>query len=798
MKLKLDDYIELKTYYAHTYGKFIEFIEEHSEKTEYYLNKIDLTLIKNVIKNFEIFTNEEQEFIFDMIYYSICWHDIGKINPFMQCKMNNPKFKQYTQYSSNHSLISAFILHQIFYEEMNKNNFKHKKELYFIMLRFLFVVSKHHSNLTNFKENELEFSERYAFLSNLANLYDMPEYFINYKKRIQKINIDVKDLKKLWNEEFCLTMYDLISIVYSMIVFCDRYATDTYMNEKFTEIDDNGNAINNLIKNYRNSNRFTSIRKYEKNKPSIPITINDLRNEMFLESEKTLEKNWNKQIYYLEMPVGSGKTNCAINLVTKIIEHNPSINNIIYTLPFNSIASQVFDEFVKYAGEDSVNLSNSVTPMAHIPKNYSLLDEEFWHDTLQNNMFMNYHINILSHVKLFSILFSCNLKDKILLNRLMNSVIILDEIQCYKNSIWRHMILMLKYYAKLFNIKFIIMSATLPNLSKLTNDVNDDGYVNLIQNPSKYFSNILFKNRVKYIYDWIKLPFNEVEDKIIEMYKNEPNKKYALEFIKKKSAYEFYEKHKDLPNLYLVTSDTNKIEKAEIIEKIKNSESIFVVMTQVFEAGVDVSFQVGFKDVSILESEEQFSGRICRNGEGIGYLYFFNKDDERAIYRNDERINFSIKEQKYRDIFENKQFSLYYDDLLELNMKNTQKQNTNNIEIFYSDCILSNFKNIDKLFRLIDKQDTTTVIIDAECFDKKHNEYLTSENLMKQYKNLIKNFKNKSISYAEYQVRLSDITSKLSLFSRNVFDYELRELLETGYEKDEFLSTEYYVYLKKV
>ena len=58
---------------------------------------------------------------------------------------------------------------------------------------------------------------------------------------------------------------------------------------------------------------------------------------------------------------------------------------------------------------------------------------------------------------------------------------------------------------------------------------------------------------------------------------------------------------------------------------------------------------IGYKDISMLDSEEQFIGRInrsCLKSDAI--VYFFNKDKASDIYRGDIRIqeSLSIKNEK--------------------------------------------------------------------------------------------------------------------------------------------------------
>lgn len=48
----------------------------------------------------------------------------------------------------------------------------------------------------------------------------------------------------------------------------------------------------------------------------------------------------------------------------------------------------------------------------------------------------------------------------------------------------------------------------------------------------------------------------------------------------------------------------------KIIEKLSKLKSVILVATQVIEAGVDIDMDIGYKDCSKLDSEEQFMGRI--------------------------------------------------------------------------------------------------------------------------------------------------------------------------------------------
>lgn len=62
-----------------------------------------------------------------------------------------------------------------------------------------------------------------------------------------------------------------------------------------------------------------------------------------------------------------------------------------------------------------------------------------------------------------------------------------------------------------------------------------------------------------------------------------------------------------------MTGNSNIQERKDIINEIKELESVILVATQVIEAGVDIDMDIGYKDISRLDSEEQFMGRINRS-----------------------------------------------------------------------------------------------------------------------------------------------------------------------------------------
>jgi CRISPR-associated endonuclease/helicase Cas3 len=138
-----------------------------------------------------------------------------------------------------------------------------------------------------------------------------------------------------------------------------------------------------------------------------------------------------------------------------------------------------------------------------------------------NFLFINYPFSILSHVKFFDILKTNEKETNYLLHRLANSIVVIDEIQSYNPTHWDKIIYFIRQYAEKFDIKFILMSATLPKLNKLNvikQNVKD--FVYLIPKAKElYFSNPNFAGRVNFNFEMFEqnnLSLDELAKKVIE------------------------------------------------------------------------------------------------------------------------------------------------------------------------------------------------------------------------------------------------------------------------------------------
>ena len=330
-------------------------------------------------------------------------------------------------------------------------------------------------------------------------------------------------------------------------------------------------------------------------------------------------------------------------------------------------------------------------------------------------------------------------------------------------------------------MKIIIMSATLPNLDRLSQGQSEAIF--LLKNSNKFFKTDCFKNRVQLNYDLLDTKVDDKFNQLKEHLKQhlDTDKKILIEFIKKRTANDFwlylvedeYFREKNIKIEYL-SGDDSLAERKRILDKIKQTEdTIVLVATQVIEAGVDIDMDIGYKNISKLDSEEQFIGRINRSCKRKGITYFFQIDDAKDIYKNDIRVDseFTLEKEKMREILINKNFGDYYNKILDV----TKNNNKAYIKDFLGSIADLNYEYIDKHMKLIDEDKNIVQVYLARKIVDINGDLIDGKEIWKQYVNLWK--MKSSMDYAEWKVNMSIITSKMNYFiyQVNKSNLELKE-----------------------
>lgn len=781
-----------------------ETLLEHSDLVIKYFKKIyedkNLKIIFDKLADKFWRENEStKKFWNEMIVNTIYMHDIGKLNINFQIdKMKNKIFdRKHLYQSKRHSNLSARIYidhfgNKVFklYSEKKLDNKTALKCFIFIILNS-YIISRHHSSTKSLSEdffNEIikDYEEYKELFEEVNNYCPNLNFLIKESKNLFRILKQLKIGEKEWNNSIetkdweSVDYYIYTKLLYSLLVSSDFYATSEYSSGKPIESLNLLTNIDEYISVFNNTDIYKGIKLHqETGKIFSKDNINYYRSEMFLEAEQNLGKNIKENILFLEAPTGSGKTITSINLALKLLEKNRELNKIFYIFPFNTLVEQtnasLREIFQGSFLEENISVINSITPIKEVENEDGRAQIDY-ERSLLNRQFIHSPIVLTTHVHFFENLFGIDRESSFALPHLANSVVIMDEIQSYKNKIWKEIIIFLKKYAEILNIKIIIMSATLPNLSFLLN--SEAQIPSLVINKEKYYRNPIFKDRVSLDFSLLEKEyekeelFDQIEKIILEKYRD---KKVVVEFIKKSSAFDFYkrlvEKNEDSKeDIFLITGDDNKAERKKIIKEAKDKKrkSMILVATQVIEAGVDIDMDIGFKNISILDADEQFLGRINRSCKKKNCkVYFFKLDDGGKIYKSDVRIQdrFTLMNEEMREILKSKNFSEYYSKILEVLDDFSNKEDEENIENFRKNKVIQlNFEEINKRLKLITDEMKTKMIFFSRNI-KIEGEEIEGNKVWKEFKEV---FLNNEIGYAERRVKLSKVMEKVDLFSYNI------------------------------
>ncbi len=843
-------------YYAHLpkEGKKLapELLSEHSALTFTYSCRIIQnqsleTCIYKLIESsiFPRISNRQYAHveIQNLFETAIAFHDLGKLNEgFQRHVMKNDKCIGLKtckhQFGSQHSVLSMYLyLAMSLYRILKCEDPETQMFLYGIAVYFSYNIAQHHSSMLLEAQNEVIWNDdRLNELSpylHLLNGYDFTDDFIqtfhyNILKNTSFVSSGVFDQMNTYfmKETESFPLYALMRLHYSLLTSSDYLATAHYMNDWKDAMFDFGIITENLREQivqgaftYKyNLGIYESLQKRDVPKACDLIgksntNLNLLRKSIAIEVIDRVRQNMDKNLFYIEAPTGGGKTNVSILAAAELLK-NRCVNKIFYVFPFTTLITQTYETLKSMLGlnndeitelhSKSIRFSDRNFEGTHTYGEYDgYKDDEYI--SYIDGLFVNYPITLLSHVRFFSYLTTNKKEANYVFSRLANSIVVLDEIQSYNPTTWDTIAYFMKEYATYFNIKFIVMSATLPKIGEI---IRDTDFTYLINNKNNYFLNPNFCERVSMDYTLLSLPvpksrseheeyLNRLHDVLLEESQNysdknifSPGSVYTIiEFIYKRSASEFYALFSNddfFDEIFLLSGTILEPRRREIISKLKTEEyrtkKILLISTQVVEAGVDIDMDLGFKDKSIIDSEEQLAGRINRNvNKKDCRLFIFNCDSAGNIYGNDDRYKLmkTISLDDYKYILEKKDFDFLYNKVLMKIINQNKSSYIENIHSLKNYMSVLNYKRVNDSLVLIDG-DTLTVYVPLKLktayFDEclsildelnvYYDEFVDGEDVWKMFEDLII---NQEEDFVRFKSKMKKLHGLMSYFSFSVY-----------------------------
>jgi len=694
------------------------------------------------IENIQAYDSKDSLFV-----RAVLFHDLGKVLDSFQAYIQKQR-----KDSEPHAPISGiiYLLNQV------KEDLKIAKGDLFI---FNTIIS-HHGSLKSFYNREgshdiLAFFTQEIPTQNIEEIYskkDVLEYanlkaidttqFRRLKRKNKKLRFDVDD-------------FVTQKLLFSKLIFADKYEAIYKSSHKKKE---NKQSLSLLHK------RLDEIIKHKDPK----------RDEVKNSILNAYDKNYN--IFTLTAPTGIGKTLTSLELALKIKEEK-SLEKIIYILPFTSIIDQTYEVF------DTL-FPNEITKHHHAVTFEDTQEDNRAYDRwkfILNAWDEPFIISTL--YQLFFALFSNKNSDNIKFQALQNAVIVLDEVQAIPFDLWKLFKALLPVLAQKLNSTFILMSATMPILIDKTEALELVDKKAVFEEKNRYVLKYLDVNDLEMLADVIVAEFKEGKS-VLCVVNTIKRSKLLYKLVKEQIEESF------CLNSYMFFED-----RKEVIITIREKENNNVthkilISTQVIEAGVDLDFDVGFREFAPISSIIQTAGRVNREGKkGLSPIYIFEAQHNiyDPIMMSESRKTFlePLKEQEIeeRDILT---YVEAYFNALDANKGDT-KGMLDDIEIFDFNALSK--KNRDAFGLEAEHIKSVVVGVDLKSYEldyfqsskglKPYEMKREKEKIMREFQANILNIKEKDLNATGLSIEHSDIFGLYYMMEREgIYSKESGFLIE--------------------
>ncbi|HYX09100.1 MAG TPA: CRISPR-associated helicase Cas3' [Bacteroidales bacterium] len=568
-------------------------------------------------------------------------HDLGKYTSYFQNYLLKKEPIDYTL--KQHAHFGSYVAFNLLLDSDNKQ-----------ALIALYIILLHHNKLIALYDiaGKIDLNAQKVFENQLN---DIRPILTNIEQEIGITKIEsflrfpsAKKIRKLFlkwiRKNQNIEDYFLINYLFSLLIEADKldasntplyslkYMNNDWVDKRFgttkrSEVDLN-NLSNDELRNYC---RFEA--------------INQLNDENILEYK----------LFTLTAPTGIGKTmtalDFALKLKSKLNERRGNNAQIIYALPFINIIEQAINEYEETLLEEEIRILGHYQ-FADVFGIQDDNDEDGYQQKIMELDSWQSDVVITSFVQFFETLISN--KNKLLkkFNHFAGSIIILDEVQTLRLDYMPLIGAALYYLSKFLDARIIMMTATKPKIfdlaeQEILSEENEKPIVKeLLTNHNRIFS--LFErttifpiiyntDRNDTVHNFVYNIFKEKWefDKSCIIVCNTVNR--SIEIFNKINEYlksKFYLN----PVYYLSTNILPSIRKKRITKiknLIKQGEIPILVSTQVVEAGVDLDFDMGFRDLGPIDSIIQVAGRINRSNDPDrknSPLYIVDFDDCQKVY----------------------------------------------------------------------------------------------------------------------------------------------------------------------
>ncbi|MDD2245191.1 MAG: CRISPR-associated helicase Cas3' [Dysgonamonadaceae bacterium] len=563
----------------------------------------------------------------DLMWIVAASHDIAKATVHFQNYIRNPDGIHSNL--KNHSLLSSLFGYYVAIK-FCKQLWSDKIIAELIPVMVFIAIKRHHGNIENLEKEVLLSNDDIEYLSEqirsidadliepiILNLFrdqcfdvtwcDFLEFWNDsqVKQKLSDFRVDFRFSYPKLDERSRFILFNLFQILYATLMYADK--SDVILQDVRVEKKDTN--FERCLNRFRKENGF--------NNPD--SEINRMKNEAYFNTLKYLEVIFKPEqhLYSITLPTGLGKTLLAFGAAEKIRSlTGNSFSKTAIVIPFTSIIDQNFEVYRQVVKSDS-----SEVIMKHHHLNEPIYKDsservfeydksQFLIETWQSE------IVVTTFVQFLETILSMDKTKLMKLANLKNAIILLDEIQTIPYELWETVRKTFISLGESLNIYFVLISATQPLIFTPGEDI-----VELVPDHRKYFK---FFNRTRLHYVKESVSFDTFVQGVSEYLEKEPQKDVAVIMNTKKAALECYVQLVDSDlfeeksnEFYFLSTLITPHERKQIIKKIKgkSEKRKILVSTQLIEAGVDISVDTVFRQLSPIDSIIQSAGRANRYNE---------------------------------------------------------------------------------------------------------------------------------------------------------------------------------------
>lgn len=377
------------------------------------------------------------------------------------------------------------------------------------------------------------------------------------------------------------------------------------------------------------SDHIGSARKEDIIPSYVPVELNKLNvtsngeTFAFREFQKRLQKIDSDII--LHAPTGSGKTEAALSWAYANQSNNSRLYYLLpYTASINAMVSRLQDI---YSVETVTALHSKTLDFFYA----QLVDENsnFDKTAIQNAQEARSKRSLSSElyfpVKVATLhqILKTSLKGKgweFALYDYKNALFIIDEFHTYDALLTGLMIASIKLFKRLYNAKFLFMSATIPEfmLKILINELFDGDTKKLIRPNPRYESDKVILDRKRHLLICKKgLNISQEVEQILDFLHQGKSVLVIVNNVKTAQSL-FQSINFDKSNSMLLHSGFHKMGRNEIEKSItnkdKNLRPQLLIATQAVEVSLDIDYDVAFIEKAPIDALIQRFGRVNRAG----------------------------------------------------------------------------------------------------------------------------------------------------------------------------------------